>query len=314
MLRELKLKTMPQLVGEEVFRFLKDIIENLLDEGRMKELHAYIEQGKSAEWIAKKMGVDVKTIKALMDDFNEHKGKKPHKHPHEQTESARSDARKAMRNDPLLGKRDEKEVDDTASDADIKAASKNVMFQLQQVLKLKGRAGELKLTPAKKKEIAALGTQYDKRLGSGFVEFSSGKKEKVDLKIAKAVWDKYQSLRRPIDKQKFQIKISKSYKDMLSALKESIDEGTWQMPTGPKGRAGLKKLMKKPIKAKDAVDAIDPYIGDDELFDDFADLEKDDPNQDVRPTIKAAMKRLGIKEDNTILNRIAIKLQERKNG
>ena len=314
LLRDLKLKTMPKLVGEEIFEFHKNIIENLLDEGRMKELHAYIEQGKSAEWIAKKMGVDVKTIKALMDDFNEHKGKKPHKHPHEQTESARSDARKAMRNDPLLGKRDEKEVDDTASDADIKAASKNVMFQLQQVLKLKGRAGELKLTPAKKKEIAALGTQYDKRLGSGFVEFSSGKKEKVDLKIAKAVWDKYQSLRRPIDKQKFQIKISKSYKDMLSALKESIDEGTWQMPTGPKGRAGLKKLMKKPIKAKDAVDAIDPYIGDDELFDDFADLEKDDPNQDVRPTIKAAMKRLGIKEDNTILNRIAIKLQERKNG
>ena len=52
----------------------------------------------------------------------------------------------------------------------------------------------------------------------------NGKKEKVDLKIARAVWDKYQSLRRPIDKQKFQIKISKSYKDMLSALKESIDE------------------------------------------------------------------------------------------
>ena len=33
-----------------------------LAEGRMKELHMYISQGKSAEWIAKKMGVDVKTI------------------------------------------------------------------------------------------------------------------------------------------------------------------------------------------------------------------------------------------------------------
>jgi len=299
LLRDLKLKTMPQLVGEEVFRFQKDIIENLFVESGMSDLHQHIKDGKSAKEISKLMKVDVKTVEKLMKGFNE---------------SARSDARKAMRNDPLLGKRDEKEVDDTASDTDVKAASKNVMFQLQQVLKLKGRAGELKLTPAKKKEIAALGTQYDKRLGSGFVEFSSGKKEKVDLKIARAVWDKYQSLRRPIDKQKFQIKISKSYKDMLSALKESIDEGTWQMPTGPKGRAGLKKLMKKPIKAKDAVDAIDPYIGDDEMFDDFEDLEKDDPNQDVRPTIKAAMKRLGIKEDNTILNRIAIKLQERKNG
>ena len=37
-----------------------------LDEGKMKELHGYIEDGKSAEWIAKKMGVDVKTIKSLM--------------------------------------------------------------------------------------------------------------------------------------------------------------------------------------------------------------------------------------------------------
>ena len=100
----------------------------------------------------------------------------------------------------------------------------------------------------------------------------------------------------------------------LGIKEEVLDEGTWQLPVGPKGRAGLKKLMKKPIKAKDAIDAIDPYIGDDELFDDLGELDDEDPNQDVRPTIKAAMKRLGIKEDNTILNRIAIKLQERKNG
>jgi len=39
-----------------------------LDEGRMKDLHGYIEQGKSAEWIAKKMKVDLKTIKALMGE------------------------------------------------------------------------------------------------------------------------------------------------------------------------------------------------------------------------------------------------------
>ena len=34
--------------------------ETELDEGRMKELHGYIKQGKSAEWIAKKMKVDGK--------------------------------------------------------------------------------------------------------------------------------------------------------------------------------------------------------------------------------------------------------------
>ena len=39
-----------------------------INESRMKELHGYIEQGKSAEWIAKKMKVDVKTIKSLMNE------------------------------------------------------------------------------------------------------------------------------------------------------------------------------------------------------------------------------------------------------
>jgi|13_taG_2_1085334.scaffolds.fasta_scaffold00109_43 hypothetical protein len=37
-----------------------------LDEGRMKELHGYIDRGMSAQQIAKKMKLDVKTIQALM--------------------------------------------------------------------------------------------------------------------------------------------------------------------------------------------------------------------------------------------------------
>ena len=50
--------------------FPKDVVseEVDLDEGRMKELHMYIGQGKSAEWIAKKMKLDVKTVKALMSE------------------------------------------------------------------------------------------------------------------------------------------------------------------------------------------------------------------------------------------------------
>ena len=39
-----------------------------LEEGRMKELHMYIQQGKSAKEIAKLMKLDVKTIKALMSE------------------------------------------------------------------------------------------------------------------------------------------------------------------------------------------------------------------------------------------------------
>ena len=49
--------------------------EGALKEGKMKELHGYIEAGKSAEWIAKKMGVDVKTIKSLMSAYESNDGK-----------------------------------------------------------------------------------------------------------------------------------------------------------------------------------------------------------------------------------------------
>ena len=42
-----------------------------LDEGKMKELHGYIQDGKSAKEIAKIMKLDVKTIKALMSGYNE---------------------------------------------------------------------------------------------------------------------------------------------------------------------------------------------------------------------------------------------------
>ena len=42
-----------------------------LDEGRMKEFHDYMQKGKSPEFIAKKMGLDLKTVKQLMDHLSE---------------------------------------------------------------------------------------------------------------------------------------------------------------------------------------------------------------------------------------------------
>jgi len=45
---------------------VKESVE--LEEGRMKELHGYIDKGMSAQQIAKKMKLDVKTIKALMSE------------------------------------------------------------------------------------------------------------------------------------------------------------------------------------------------------------------------------------------------------
>jgi hypothetical protein len=54
-------------IDKEIQKELQKLgIKEDLDEGRMKELHMYIQQKKSAEWIAKKMNLDVKTVKALM--------------------------------------------------------------------------------------------------------------------------------------------------------------------------------------------------------------------------------------------------------
>ena len=95
---------------------------------------------------------------------------------------------------------------------------------------------------------------------------------------------------------------------------EDLIEGAWQLPVGPKGRAGLKKLLQKPVKAKDAIDAIDPYIGDDELWDDIGELDDKDPNQDARPLIRAAMKRLKIKEDMEVYGNAISKLVSEHKG
>ena len=97
------------------------------------------------------------------------------------------------------------------------------------------------------------------------------------------------------------------------ANEEVVKEGTWAVPQTPKQKSALKKLLSKPLKAKDAEDKLYDIIGDDDLFDDIGDFASKEPNADVRPMVKTAMKRLGIKE-NTILDRIDAKLRERKNG
>ena len=154
-----------------------------LEEGRMKELHGYIAQGKSAEWIGKKMGVDAKTVKTLMDAIQLKLDEA----------SARADAMRAMRRDKKV---DPADVDDTATDADVKAASKNILVQMRKVASLAGNK----------------------------VEFLDKKKVKVEPNIANAFIKKYEGMRRPADKEKFQKQAMKSYKEMLKVLKAGYYE------------------------------------------------------------------------------------------
>ena len=177
-----------------------------LKEGRMKELHGYIAQGKSAEWIAKKMGVDAKTIKALMagykeayevgtDEYREYIEKLTPGEPKEVDEaSARADAMRAMRRGKDV---DPADVDVDASDADVKAASKNILAQMRKAVSLGGR--------------------FD-------VEFLDKKKVRVKPAIANAFVKKYEGMRKPADKEKFQNQAMKSYKDMLKVLKAGYNE------------------------------------------------------------------------------------------
>ena len=155
-----------------------------LDEGKMSQLHQYIKDKKSPEEIAKLMKLDVKTIKALMSSH----------HPEEVEESAASDARRAMSKDKDLRRgKDSADVDDNATDDDVKGASKNIMMQMRKAQSLNGR--------------------FD-------VEFADKKKVKIPAKMAIAVQQKYNAMRKPSDKEAFQSKVGKSYRDMLNALKE----------------------------------------------------------------------------------------------
>ena len=175
-----------------------------LSEGRMKELHGYIEQGMSAKEIAKKMKLDVKTIQALM----------PKKEGVE--EGAAADARRAMRGDPDMRQRAFSK-DDSATDDERKAASKNIMMQMRKAVSLRS---------------------FD-------VEFADGKKVKIPQKVAQSVLQKYNSFRKPADKEKYQAKVGKSYKDMLAALKEGFASDAQRRAAFARGYKAKGKKDKK---------------------------------------------------------------------
>ena len=201
----LKLKIGDPVSFEDSKNKLSFIEEVDLDEGKMSQLHQYIKDKKSPEEIAKLMKLDVKTIKSLMSSH----------HPEDVEESAASDARRAMRRDKDFSRRDSADDDTDATADDVKGASKNIMMQMRKAQSLNGR--------------------FD-------VEFADKKKVKIPAKMAIAVQQKYNSMKRPAEKEKFQAKIGKSYKDMLSALKEELQ---------PKKESILVRMNRKIKENKD---------------------------------------------------------------
>ena len=286
--------------------------ETKLDEGRMKELHGYIEKGMSAEEIAKKMKLDVKTIKALMgsDASGRFISGRYNNEAYEVEESARSDAMRAMRRGQEV---DPADVDDAATDADVKAASKNILMQMRKVVNLGGK--------------------FD-------VEFLDKKKVKVKPAIANAFIKKYQSMRKPADKEKFQNQAMKSYKDLLKVLKASymmaqcmpeeteLDEALpphlqkfFDKDGNPKSKEGkaawerIKKTKMKgytPKQIKMAIGvAFDKRYVQGNMTGAAKTIEKIAKGLSDLEPVRDALRRAN---ENTILDRIDAKLRERKNG
>jgi len=213
-----------------------------LDEGKMSQLHQYIKDKKSAEEIAKLMGLDVKTVKSLMsshhpEEVEESKTTVPMSRkagqsvkkgqvPKGMYGNAARDARRAMGRDPEMRQRAFSK-DNSATDDDVKGASKNIMMQMRKAQSLNGR--------------------FD-------VEFADGKKVKIPAKMAIAVQSKYNKMRRPAEKEKFQAKIAKSYRDMLSALKEAVS------PAQQAAIAISKKERGEKPKKESVLDRIDKKI------------------------------------------------------
>ena len=136
----------------------------------------------------------------------------------ERLESLRSKRLEARHMDPA-------DIDTSATDDDIKSADKNIMMQLRKSVSLRG--------------------QYS-------VEFLDKKKVKVPQKIALAVIAKYNSLRKPMDKEKFQAKVAKSHRDLLMGLKENLDEKK-KKPVVFKGTPKQIKQQMKNLKKKDKI-------------------------------------------------------------
>jgi hypothetical protein len=84
--------------------------------------------------------------------------------------------------------------------------------------------------------------------------------------------------------------------NIFEAWAEQLAEGTWDLPDTPEKKAKLVDLMSKPLTvgpdATNATEQLYDLIGDDELFDQLAELADNDPNADARQVIYDRMQQL----------------------
>jgi hypothetical protein len=78
----------------------------------------------------------------------------------------------------------------------------------------------------------------------------------------------------------------------------TVTEGTWSTPDTPEAEKQLKQLMSQELPvgpdATNATEQLYSVFGDDQLFDQLAELAAEDANADARPLVQARLAELGI--------------------
>ena len=234
------------------FGSMKESVD--LDEGKMKEFHGYVKAGKSAEWISKKIGIDVKAIKDFMKDMKESNELQEGKNliPDFQkivktkgaakvggvmidmfTASAITQAYDKV--NPAMKKKME------ASDVNklVGLAQRLMGESVEVVAEASARADAMRAMGKRGKDSADIdndATDDDRKAASknvlmqvrkasdlpkgGEIEFENGKKGKISQADADKMTRLFGMLKKPQDKEKFQKIISKDLKSLQGLLKK----------------------------------------------------------------------------------------------
>jgi hypothetical protein len=224
-----------------------------LDEGKMKEFHGYVKAGKSAEWISKKIGIDVKAIKDFMKDMKDMKESneaiKTFKDISEATMSTwtvtvQKPVNKLKKGDKqVVNARSAFEAINKAmklwKDPALKSASADSFKITKESLdEASARADAMRAMGKRGKDSADDdndATDDDRKAASknvlmqvrkasdlpkgGDIEFENGKKGKISQDDAQKMTRLFGMLKKPQDKEKFQKIISKDLKSLQGLLK-----------------------------------------------------------------------------------------------
>lgn len=137
---------------------------------------------------------------------------------------------------------------------------------------------------------------------------------KHDKEMAIAIAGKW--LKGDVEVQDFDPKYKMKPQDEAAQFEKWTDsvvkEGTWHLPSSEEHVAKFKEIMATPVIAGEegqaATDEIEEIFGDDELYDDLAELGSKDPNADARDVINAWLRQVVTRAEGTEHHKYLVKM------